>query len=126
MFTKTIEDILTLFAMTILADRRLFMEEMEVFMDLSSTIEQFNTGPAKLSGAAMLEWFENHKAELLVKLETPDFDSWFYGILDRLAPLENKNVILQAMGALSIADDNVHVSERALLSLTAEHWKIED
>jgi len=120
-FTQDIEDILTLFAMTILADRRLFMEELELFMDLSGMIEPFNTSPEQLTGANMLEWFENNKEHLLVKLDAPDFETWIKTILERLAPLSDKSIILKAMSALSIADDNVHISERSLLSLTAKH-----
>jgi len=123
-FTQDIEDILTLLALTVFADKRLFAQEIEAFMGLAADMEDFNHGEKPLSQPRMLVWFENNKAELMLRLDVPGFEDWFYALLDRLAHLHGKPAILKAMAKLAASDDDVHVSERALLKLTAERWGI--
>lgn len=124
MFTQEIEDIMSLLVLTVFADKKLYSEEIETFISLAKEMEAFNSAENRMSEAKMLVWFENNKFDLMVRLETPDFEAWFYELLDRLAHINHKPLILKCMARLAAADDDVHVSERALLALTAKHWKI--
>ena len=124
MFTKDIEDIMTLLILTVFADKKLYSEEIETFTSLAKEMEVFNCAEKRLSEAKMLIWFENNKFDLMIRLETSGFDIWFYDLLDRLAHVKDKPLILECMARLAVADDDVHISERALIVLTADHWNL--
>lgn len=52
----------------------------------------------------------------------PNLEPWLYERVNRLAGIENKAAILEAMRQIAIADGELHVSERALIVLTARQW----
>jgi len=69
-----------------------------------------------------MAWYEDHKVEIQRQLSTPYFKDWFYDLLDKLAKVPGKETVLDVMFKIAQADGEVHVSERALVTLTERYW----
>ena len=119
-----LDSVLNLIAATILADKRVYASEVEVFIKQSSRLKLIRRLDPKISEAKLLSWYELNKDSINDRLSTPYFKDWFYATLDQIAELPDKQTILEVMRKISAADDDVHVSERALITLAERYWKL--
>ena len=63
-----------------------------------------------------------NKDAVEANLKGPYFKNWLYSLLDQISKLNGKDQILEVMNKIARADDNVHVSERALIRLAERYW----
>jgi len=118
-----LKDILSLIAATVLADKRILTSEVDVFMTSTRQLDIVNQLEPTISEAKLKAWFERNKNDISQKLATPYFKDWLYEVLDRLKDVPNKAPILKVMQEISIADQDVHVSERTLIALSESYWR---
>ena len=118
-----LKDILSLIAATVLADKRILTSELDVFMTSTRQLDIVNQLEPTISEAKLKAWFERNKNDISQKLATPYFKDWLYEVLDRLKDVPNKAPILKVMQEISIADQDVHVSERTLIALSERYWR---
>jgi len=118
-----LKDILSLIAATVLADKRILTSELDVFMTSTRQLDIVNQLEPTISEAKLKAWFERNKNDISQKLATPYFKDWLYEVLDRLKDVPNKAPILKVMQEISIADQDVHVSERTLIALSESYWR---
>lgn len=117
-------DILSLIAASIFADKRVYASEIDAFVKASADLAALNDLTPKLSEARLLSWYEQNKDDIRSKIATPYFKDWFYDLLGRLSHVDDKRSILNAMQTISLADGTIHVSERALITLAKRHWNM--
>ena len=115
-------DILSLIAATIFADKRVYASEVETFLSASSKLKVLQDSKPALSEARLLAWYELNKDDIRQKITTPYFKDWFYQLLEQLSDVDDKQSILDVMHDISRADGSVHVSERALIALAKRFW----
>ena len=125
MFPDNINSILKLLALAVFADKRVFADEIDTFINSAKNLEAFETSETDISPAKLLAWFEAHRSELKDKLENLiTFENWVNNILDELSDHPEKPAILNRMIKISKADRELHISEKALIVLTARRWNI--
>ena len=124
MISNDLHSLLSLLAATIFADKRVFAKEVETFLKAAEKIQQLCKTDETISEAKLLSWFESNADTIRKKLQTPDFEPWFYGCLDRLAELHDHQALISIMTDIAKADDEFHISEQALLVLTTNHWDL--
>lgn len=125
MFPESIHNILTLLAIAVVADKRVFAKEIDSFINSARNLEALETSKADLSPANLLLWFEDNREELKSKMNpSPSFENWFNSIVDNLSEHPDRHSILNRMIKISKADGELHVSEKALIALTAKRWNI--
>ena len=117
-----IDNLLSLIAATIFADKRIYASEIEAFIDTTASLNLTQRLDPKMSESKLMFWYENNKTEIQDKLSTPYFKDWFYGLLDKLKDVPGKETVLDVMRKIASADGEVHVSERALVTLTERYW----
>jgi len=117
-----LNNILSLIAATIFADKRIYVSEVETFMTSTSKLQVARHLDPKLSEARLLAWYEMNKDNIREKITTPYFKDWYYDLLERLKDVPGKTSILDVMRKISKADNEVHVSERALITLAERYW----
>ncbi|MDB2438638.1 TerB family tellurite resistance protein [Hellea sp.] len=122
MMTTQQHNILSLIAASIFADKRIFASEVEVFITSTQQLNRLKDMKSKLTEAELLQWYETHKEDIRQNISTPYFKDWFYDLLEKLSELRDKEALLDIMYKISIADGNVHVSERALITLAKRYW----
>ena len=124
MLARDIDDLLTLLALSIFVDKRVFAEEITTFMRESKTLQSGLQIEPRLTEARLLSWFEAHREALKKQVEALDFTSWIIPLLERLKPLHDKSLILDMMNEISISDGELHETEDNLIKLAAHHWDI--
>lgn len=125
MFTKTIDNVLTILALTVFADKRVFANEIDSFINSARNLEALSNSEIDVSPAKLLVWFEAHKEGIKARMnQGAAFEHWLNPILDSLTGHPDKHAILNRMIKISKADGEIHVSEKALMVLAANRWKI--
>ena len=125
MFSDELHDLLSLLAATIFADKRVFAKEIETFLKVAGDITRLRKSDETISEAKLLSWFDSNVDIIRKKLQTPDFETWFYNCLNRLDDeLEDKQALVNIMVKIAKSDDEFHISEQALIVLTANHWNL--
>lgn len=117
-------NILSLIAATIFADKRVYASEIEVFGKATAKLKALQESKPKLSETKILVWYEMNKDDIRRKITAPYFKDWFYDLLEQLSDVQDKQSILDIMQKISLADGDVHVSERALMALAKRYWGI--
>jgi len=125
MISDELHDLLSLLAATIFADKRVFAQEVETFLKTAKDLGNLRKTDEVISEAKLLSWFDSNVDIIRSRLQTPDFETWFYDCLDRLDGLEDKQALISIMTQIAKSDDEFHISEQALIVLTANHWKVE-
>ena len=124
MIDTELEDILTVLAIGVYADKRIFASEIQVFTQSVSGIELSKRENSKVSGAQALLWFEMHKDEIREKFDGPrsEFDAWIIPILYRVSEHGNIDELIGLLDTISLADDEFHISEKAFIVLAKKVW----
>ena len=125
MFSRTINNILTILALTVFADKRVFADEIKSFINSARTLEALNNLDVDLSPAKLLVWFETNREDLKARMDAgASFERWLTPILDDLIDHPDRHAILNRMINISKSDGEVHVSEKALMVIAAKRWNI--
>lgn len=122
MFTIEQNNILSLIAATIFADKRVYASEIEIFCKATAKLKVLQKTTNKISEAKILVWYEMNKDDMCQKMTAPYFKDWFYNLLEQLSDVQDKQSILDIMHKISLADGDVHVSEMALTTLAKRYW----
>jgi len=125
MISDELHNLLSLLAATIFADKRVFATEVETFLNTADNIKQISHRDESISEAKLLSWFESNADSLRSKLQTSHFESWFYECLNKLDGLCDKQALINLMDKIAKSDEEFHISEKALIVLTAKHWDCE-
>jgi len=118
-----LNSVLNLIAATILADKRVYACEVEAFIKETNKLDLVRQLEPNISEAKLLAWYEMNKDAIEANLKSPYFKNWLYSLLDQISELTGKESILGVMQKIAYADDDVHVSERALIKLAERYWE---
>jgi len=91
--SNPLDSVLNLIAATILADKRVYASEVDVFIKQSSRLKLIRRLDPKISEAKLLSWYELNKDSINDRLSTPYFKDWFYATLDQIAELPDKQSV---------------------------------
>ena len=121
---KTTDALLSLLAMTALADKRLYASEIDSFVRAGIRLQSDQGIEDEVTEPKLLMWFELNRDKLKAQMRTPGFEGWFEDCVENLMSVKGKPKILEAMCQISRADDDLHVGEIALIKLTANIWNV--
>jgi len=123
--TPELDDLLSLLVLMIHADKRVVKDEVATFTRLTDKLQVARKIGPRLSPARLLSWYGDNTDFIANKMNSPDFEAWFYERLDALGHIEDKLPILGLLCDIASSDGVVHVGEIALVKLVADHWGIE-
>ncbi len=117
-------DILTLLTIVILADKRVYKEEVDTFV---RTVKQLNDkispGMFMTEGMAF-DWFKSNRDRVRGLINSPDADKRIKVMIVRTRNLKGKNEVIAAMQAIANADSDFHKSEHNIIRRTAYGWGV--
>ena len=124
MLDTELEDILTVLAVGVYADKRIFASEIQAFTRSVSSVALSRRENSTVTGAQALLWFEMNKDEIRDKFEGPwpEFDAWIIPILERVSEHGNIDELIGILDIISVADDEFHISEKAFIVLVQKIW----
>lgn len=122
-----LNDILMLLTVGIFADKRIHSSEVLVFMKSVSRIKLSTRDIPEISEAKALSWFEMNKDHVrhIFTVPTEEFEAWLIPILERLAVHADKDALLKLLDEIFEADQEIHISETALMTLIKRVWKLD-
>ena len=124
MLDTELEDILTVLAVGVYADKRIFASEIQAFTRSVSSVALSRRENSTVTGAQALLWFEMNKDEIRDKFDgpRPEFDAWIIPILERVSEHGNIDELIGILDIISVADDEFHISEKAFIVLVQKIW----
>ena len=124
MLDTELEDILTVLAVGVYADKRIFASEIQAFTRSVSGVALSRRENSTVTGAQALLWFEMNKDEIRDKIDgpRPEFDAWIIPILERVSEHGNIDELIGLLDIISVADDEFHISEKAFIVLVKKIW----
>ena len=116
MFNREIEALLRIIALSIFADKRVLSDEITTFVESADLIQSHVNSDIVISETKLLLWFELNRDELQDKmtLGPVGFKRWFEDTIAELPVLSDKRFITDIIGEISKADNEFHISEKAL------------
>jgi len=122
MFNAETHELLCLFATMVVADKHVYAVEIDEFtesaIEFFAKIEHENTP----SEARLLMWFEINRDNIRSKMTQDDFEPWFENLMHRVAAVYPSKTVIEAMIKIAQSDNEVHISEKALLMLVDKYW----
>ena len=124
MLDTELEDILTVLAVGVYADKRIFASEIQAFTRSVSSVALSRRENSTVTGAQALLWFEMNKDEIRDKFDgpRPEFDAWIIPILERVSEHGNIDELIGLLDIISVADDEFHISKKAFIVLVKKIW----
>jgi len=116
--------ILTLFSVVILADRRVYKEEVDTFVEQTLALKDEISPKMIFSKKMAMDWFFQHRDEI---------SNWAQGIdphehtkkhIMALGDSAHCQKILSALYAVAVVDGEYHKAESRLINLACEHWNL--
>ncbi len=117
-------DILTLLAMLVLADHRIYKEELDAF---TSTVEHINLQVRPdiiVTHTMAFDWFIHNREQIRNRLNDARTDQTLTDLIKRTRSLPGKASILKAMVEIAKTDQHFHNDDKHMLRKVATGWNI--
>jgi len=116
--------VLTLLAVTVVVDGRVYKEEVDTFVEQALNLKEKASPDMLFSKKMVFDWFVVHRDEIIKWLDEPDSQTRILRHILALGENAHRAEIMTAMYAIAIADDNYHKTEVDTLSLASKHWGV--
>ena len=124
MNTETWHRILTLLTSIILADDRVYKEEVDTFVDVVLDLNAKISPEMFMTRKMAFDWFVANKDDVNKTLVSPNSDRHLDKLIKSLAKVRNKDAILTALQTIAHADNDFHQKEQAIIGRTIRLWKV--
>ncbi len=120
-------DIFALLSMVIIADKRVYKEEVDAFvtsvMDIKAASDKASIDDDTLITADLaFEWFRGNRDDILAQVRAPEYPMSALKKIFALDGFAQRKEVLRAMLLISMADKDYHPSEENLVDIAAAHW----
>ncbi len=119
------QDTLTLLAMMIFADEKVYPEEVDTFKKAALELRDIVTPNLMLTNHMLSEWFKLHKDEIVESLKPWNYDASLAKLMERMNEIPNKKDIIVALMKIAIADGQRHVLEDRILVVACRAWDLD-
>ena len=119
-----LEKCLTIIALSIFADSYVHSVETDRFISAAQKLPALKNRSFVMTDIELLAWYHENKVRLISKTNSANYKDWLYAQLDSISDKDEQRAILTIMKDISVADDEFHVREKALIMFIARHWDI--
>lgn len=116
--------ILTLLAVTVVVDGRVYKEEVDTFVNEALGLKEKASPKMLFSKKMVFDWFVVHRDEIMKWLKEPNPQKRILQHILALGENPHRAKIMSAMYAIALADENYHKSEIDTLAMAAKHWGV--
>ena len=122
MNTETWHKILSLLTVVILADDRVYKEEVDTFVASAMKLNKSISPDMFLTPKMAFDWFVANREHIQKTVNSPGGASHINRLILSLKSLKGKKEVIQAMQAIARADDELHKTEELVISQAAKVW----
>ena len=117
-----IDDVLRLLVYVITADDKVYQEEIDSFLRVSSELELSDDNSLILERDWLFDWFlQNYEAVKAANVRA-DVDTKIVHLFIRLKAWPNKKQLLDATRTIAASDGDYHLNEKVVIALAAAYW----
>jgi len=116
--------ILTLLAVTVVVDGKVYKEEVDTFVSQALGLKDETSPDMLFSKKMVFDWFVVHRDEIIKWLGEPDSQTRILRHVLALGENPHRSKVMAAMYAIAISDGNYHKSEVDTLSMASKHWNV--
>lgn len=117
-------DILTLMSMVILADRRVYKEEVDTFVASVTHLNKTISPDMFMTDSMAFEWFKSNRDRVKNMMIGKDAQRNVREIIMRAGKLPYKAEIVKCMKSIANADNEYHSAEHSVIKQSAYMWKV--
>lgn len=116
--------VLTLLAVTVIVDGKVYKEEVDSFVSESLKLKEQVSPDMLFSKKMVFDWFVVHRDEVAKWLKEPDSHTQILRHILALGDNLHRAKIMDAMYAIAMSDQKYHKTESDTLTMAAKHWRI--
>jgi len=124
MNTDTWHKILTLLTVIILADDRVYKEEVDTFVEVVIDLNSKISPEMFMTHKMAFDWFVANKDDVAKILSSPNAERHLDNLIKSLNQVKRKDAILNALQTVAHADNDFHPKEQSVIGRTIRLWKI--
>ena len=117
--------IFTLLAIIVVADDRVYKEEVDSYIAQVEFLKAEVDTEALVTTKLAFDWFVAQRPEIQEKLKSDDAEFFVIRTIQQLLDFPNHAALLEAMRSVSISDQEYHVQEKSIIELAATHWGVD-
>jgi len=118
-------DVLTLLSMMVLADGKVYQEEMEAFKKAAIELRDLICPKVMLTEQMAFDWFTLHRDNILERMGTHNYPTAVAETLENLDVLPDKQMFVMALLKIALSDGVEHGAESRLITMASKHWDVE-
>jgi len=116
------QDVLTLFCMTILADEKVYQEEIEAFQQAGLELKGRLSPQIMLTRHMMLDWFKLYREDIFEIMQGPERNIVIKKCLDNLHDVPERAEIARSLIEIANSDGYKHRKEIDIISQAHVAW----
>jgi len=117
-------DVLTLLTIVILADRRVYKEEVDTFVQTVKTLNDQISPEFFMTEGMAFDWFKSNREQVGKFMVGPDADRNMKRLIQRTRKLKHKDLIISTMESIARSDSDYHRSEQNIIRRAAYDWGV--
>ncbi|MEP1231007.1 MAG: hypothetical protein ABJG88_10060 [Litorimonas sp.] len=122
MFDENTHDLLSLFAVMVAADKCVYAVEIQMFSKVTIEFFEKTNVHSAPSEARLFMWFDMNREAIKSHLTQDGFENWFVNLLAKVSKIYPVEHVTDALRKIARADNEVHISEAALMVLVEKFW----
>lgn len=125
MHSQNWNDALTLLCMMIMADGKVYQEEVEAFKKAAVQLKDAVSPEMMVTEKMAYDWFVLHKDDISQKMSSVYIVDATREVFDRLKSLSNKKELIIALMKIALSDGHQHKSENQIMLRACEAWDLD-
>lgn len=117
-------DIMTLLTIIILADKRVYKEEVDTFVATVKKLNDTISPDIFMTEGMAFDWFKSNRLRVGHLLVGPKVEQNIQTLVKGTMKVPGKQAIIGAMRKIAEADSDFHQSEETIISKCIEGWKL--
>lgn len=116
--------ILTLMTIVILADKKVYKEEVDTFVASVKTLNETISPEIFMTEGMAFDWFKANRGMVSNMIVGPNVEKNIQGLIAKTQNVPGKKEIISAMQTIATADSDFHKSEESIIGKCAKGWKL--
>ena len=115
-------EIFTLLAIIVVADNRVYKEEVDSFVGQVDILKSQVGSEALVTSKLAFDWFIAQRDEIKAKINQDNAEFYIVRTIQSLMDFPDHGALLRSMEAVSVSDREFHIEEKSIIQLAAAHW----
>ncbi|WP_371396750.1 hypothetical protein [Fretibacter rubidus] len=115
-------DIFTLLAIIVVADDRVYKEEVDSFVAQVDILKSEVGSDALVTPKLAFDWFVAQRDEIKARVQQENAEFFIVRTIQGLLDFPNHGALLRSMEAVSVSDREFHIEEKSIIQLAAAYW----